>query len=261
MLLIVKLSFLQTTPLYISVDDVAEAAASINSDLSSIENWAKDWAVLFNALKTDAMLISRKHQPISHPPLVFQGHQLTDVQQHKHLGIVIKSDLKWSAHINQIVLKATKQLNIMKALQYRLDRETLETIYFSFIRPILEYGSAVWDGCAQTDSQLLENVQLTAARTVTGAMRTTPNVKLYEETGWETLAKRRERTKLIFMYKIVNNLTPDYLRHSIPNIPTADTPFNYNTRRRLDLPHFRARTDLFDKLFFLLSQDYGTIAS
>ena len=242
--------FADDTCLYISVDDVAEAAATINSDLSSVEGWAKDWAVSFNALKTDAMLISRKHHTVNHPPLVFQGHQLTDVQQHKHLGIVIKSDLKWTAHISQIIIKATKQLNIMKALQYSLDRETLETIYFSFIRPILEYGSAIWDGCAQSDTQLLENIQLTAARTVTGAMRTTPNVKLYEETCWETLADRRENTKLIFMYKIINNLTPDYLRNLIPNIPTADTPINYNTRRRFDLPHFRARTDLFDKSFF-----------
>ena len=52
------------------------------------------------------------------------------------------------------------------------------------------------------------------------------------------------------MYKIVNNLTPKYLQNLIPNIPTLETPVNYNTRRRLDLPHFRARTDVFDKSFF-----------
>ena len=138
----------------------------------------------------------------------------------------------------------------MKSLQYRLDRDTLETIYKSFIRPILEYGSVVWDGCAQADEHQLENIQLAAARIVTGAMRTTANVKLYEETGWETLSKRRERNKLIFMYKIVNNLSPNYFQNLIPNIPTPETPVNYNTRRRFDLPHFRARTDIFDKSFF-----------
>ena len=49
------------------------------------------------------------------------------------------------------------------------------------------------------------------------------------------------------MDKIVNNLTADYLQKFIPNIPT---PVNYNTRRGLDLPHFRARIDMFDKSFF-----------
>ena len=138
----------------------------------------------------------------------------------------------------------------MKSLQFILDRRTLEIIYISYIRPILEYASIVWDGCTQGDEYRLENVQLAAARVVSGAMKTTPIVKLYEETGWESLSKRRETSKLIQMYKIVHNLTPNYLRNIFPHIPTPDTAFNYDTRGRLDLPHFRARTDLFDKSFY-----------
>ena len=64
------------------------------------------------------------------------------------------------------------------------------------------------------------------------------------------MAKRREQSKLILMYKIVNNLTPNYLQNLIPNIPIPETPVNYNTRRHFDLPHFRARTEIFDKSFF-----------
>ena len=118
------------------------------------------------------------------------------------------------------------------------------------MRPILEYASIVWDGCTQGDENRLEGVQLTAARVVTGAMKTTPTVKLYEETGWEPLSKRREKSKLIQMYKIVHNLVPNYLQNIIPHLPTPDMTFNYYTRRRLDLPHFRARTDILDKSFF-----------
>lgn len=35
-------------------------------------------------------------------------------------------------------------------------------MYFSFIRPVLEYGDVVWDNITQT--QILENIQLEAAR-------------------------------------------------------------------------------------------------
>jgi hypothetical protein len=35
--------------------------------------------------------------------------------------------------------------------------------------------------------------------------------KLYEELGWEPLYKRREKHKLILMYKIINGHTPNYL--------------------------------------------------
>ena len=81
--------------------------------------------------------------------------------------------------------------------------------YVSFIRPILEYG-VVWDGCAQTDEKLLEDLQLAAARIVPGAMRTTSSAKLYEETA-------------------------------LPNIPIPKDNFRPNTRGRSDL---RKRSEL-----------------
>ena len=247
--------FADDTSLFLTIDDPVHAATVMNGDLASLDQWSNEWLVSFNALKTDTMLISLKRQPPDHPPLVFQGHQLANVPQHKHLGLVLKSDLKWNEHIKEIVSKASKQLNIMKNLQYRLDRETLEVIYTSFIRPLLEYGNVVWDNCAQTDEKLLEDLQLTAARIVSGAMRTTPNEKLYEETGWETLAKRRERSKLIIMYKIVHGLTPNYLHAILPNTPVQEVNTRYNTRRTLNtctsnLPTFESRTVLFEKSFF-----------
>ena len=73
--------------------------------------------------------------------------------------------------------------------------------------------------------------------------------KLYEETGWHTLAKRREKANLVFMYKIVNNRAPKYLRSPIPDAPAPDT-FTRDTRQQFNLPRFRSRTVLFDKSFF-----------
>ena len=61
----------------------------------SSETCANDRIVSFNARKTDTMLISRRRPPISQPPLVFQSHHLNNVH-HKHLGILLRSDLKWT---------------------------------------------------------------------------------------------------------------------------------------------------------------------
>jgi hypothetical protein len=41
-------------------------------------------------------------------------------------------------------------------------------VYITFIRPILEYGSEVWDNCGAVNSDRLEKVQTEAARIVTG---------------------------------------------------------------------------------------------
>jgi hypothetical protein len=44
----------------------------------------------------------------------------------------------------------------------------LETMYLTFIRPLLEYAGEVWSNCTLTDSERLEKIQLVAAHIVTG---------------------------------------------------------------------------------------------
>ena len=48
--------------------------------------------------------------------------------------------------------------------EYTLGRQSLIKIYFSFIRPVLEYSDLVWDNCTEREATLLENVQVSAAR-------------------------------------------------------------------------------------------------
>ena len=84
-------------------------------------------------------------------------------------------------------------------------------MYFSYIKPILEYGDVVWDNNVQLLINKIENVQLEAARIVTGGTKLTSIKKLYEETGWKKLSGRREHHKLFLFYKIVNIKTPEYL--------------------------------------------------
>ena len=47
----------------------------------------------------------------------------------------------WHTHISYIKEKAWNRINIMRKLKFQLDRKSLEIIYTSFIRPILEYGN------------------------------------------------------------------------------------------------------------------------
>ena len=57
----------------------------------------------------------------------------------------------------------------MHRLKVVLDRKSLEVIYISFIRPILEYGDTLWDNCTQYEKRELDRIQNEAARIVTGA--------------------------------------------------------------------------------------------
>ena len=101
--------------------------------------------------------------------------------------------------------------DVLKKLKYTLNRKSLETIYFSFIRPKLEYASHIWDNCSDRDSQELDKFQLDLVRTVTGARKGTSHELLYNKTNWSTLADRRNLNKLKYFIKIVNNGVPVYV--------------------------------------------------
>lgn len=101
-------------------------------------------------------------------------------------------------------------------------------MYITFIRPVLEYASVVWDGCNMFDMDRLEKVQLSAARIVTGLPILASTESLYTETGWEPLVSRRNKAKLITMFKIHTNQVPEYLSNIIP--PVTKNVSIYHTR-------------------------------
>jgi hypothetical protein len=112
---------------------------------------------------------------------------------------------------------------------------------------MLEYGSIVWNNCSNTDSERLENVQIQAARIVTGAPRGTSHEKLYNELGWAKLAKRREYTQLIMFYKMYYNQAPEYLNHLVP-LSVSNTT-SHNLRNSNNLIPCMARTENFKNSF------------
>ena len=81
--------------------------------------------------------IGRKINKPYHPPLFMSDVQIKEVASHKHLGIHLSSDCTWHTHIDYIKEKAWLRLNIMRRLKFILDRRSLETVYTSFIRPLL----------------------------------------------------------------------------------------------------------------------------
>ena len=78
----------------------------------------------------------------------------------------------------------------MRKLKFILDRQSLEFIYTSFIKPVLQYKDVVWDNCTQYKINALEKIQIEAARIATGASKLVSLDILYRETGWESLEKK-----------------------------------------------------------------------
>ena len=234
--------FADDTSLYVIVDNPTDATEKFNSDMEKIYQWASKWLVTFNPSKYESLLFSRKHNRPHHSPSYMNQQPINEVNLHKHLGITFSSDCKWHHHITEFRTKAGHRINIIRKLKLTLDRKSLETLYFSFIRPLLEYADVVWDNCTQYEVDELEKIQIEAARIVTGATKSVSIDSLYTETGWETLSSRRLNHKPLLFFKMKSGLCPTYLSSLVP--PSVGNNFVYSLRNANDLQTLQTNTQL-----------------
>ena len=137
---------------------------------------------------------------------------------------------------------------MLRRIQYNIPRQCLETLYKSFIRPILEYGDIIFDGSPKIYLDELEHIQRECAIICTGAYRHTSHERLLQELGWEPLSARRTNHRLTVMYKIRNGLTPDYLIQLCPD--QIQNLITYNLRNRENLAQLVGRTNTYLNSFF-----------
>ena len=130
-----------------------------------------------------------------------------------------------------------------------LPRKALLTIYKSIIRPHLDYGDILYDKPNNENFQdKIEKVQYRACLAITGAIQGTSKEKNYDKLGLHSLTKRRWCSKLIFFYKIVNGLLPNYL-YSYLHFSSEEI-YPLRSAASSKLRPFSSRTKSFKNTFF-----------
>ena len=97
---------------FYSAAHIADIAGIINHDLQLLTNWAKQWLVKFNLLKTEAVLFTLKKLDFL-PQLVFDNIPISFVDSHKHLGVTLSSNGQWHSRVENIANSASKILALL----------------------------------------------------------------------------------------------------------------------------------------------------
>ena len=157
--------------------------------------------------------------------------------------------------VEKLMGKCWGNRNIEVSFKISSSRKTLNMLYKLYVRPHLDYGDVIYQlSCKEVSSnsrgnilmQKLESVQYSAALAVTGTWKGTSREKLYQDLGWESLYLRRWSRRLFMIYKIINNLMPDYLRDPIPQLIRS----YYAFRNQPVVGQIRARNKKYKSSFF-----------
>ena len=136
--------------------------------------------------------------------------------------------MTWKEHINNTTKKANKTLAFLRRNLVDCPKSVKNNCYKTLIRPILEYGCAVWDPHRAVDIANLEGIHNGAARFATGnyALEHGSAKTNMKDLGWVPLEERRAQIKLKTLFRARIGLINIPLQQL--NIPES---FKYTTRQ------------------------------
>ena len=167
------------------------------------------------------------------PSYNIAGVYLEVVSDHKDLGIIMSSCLKFDGHIVNLLKKA--KLISSRIFRSFINRnpQFLIKMFIVFVRPVLEYNSVVWSPYLIKNIDLLESVQRQYTKRIPGLQQMTYAQRL-SSLDLDSLERRRLIFDLIFVYKVVHKMLDisfDDLFCYAPGLGLRGHPFKLAVRR------------------------------
>lgn len=223
-----------------------EDGNALQNDLNRLLDWAKTWGMEFNLSKCKVMRITRKKVPFERD--YYLGNwKLNRVIIEKDLGILISHNLNWNEHIDFIVSKSHRMLNLLyRTCKDISDTQVKKQLYLTWVRSRLEYACPVWSPYTKRNIRALEQVQRKATRFIVGKDLNYNERLLKLELL--PLIHRREILDLIFFYKCFKGICELDISQYVS--------FRINTRNlrsidNLTLSVHFSRTEAFKNSYFI----------
>jgi hypothetical protein len=214
--------FADDTKLFTQSDN-APARETLQQDLNSLQEWSKDWQLIFHPQKC---CVLRLGQCDEEPRYFMEGkdsngdkctHALSVTTSERDLGVIVDSKLTFKDHVAQATAKANRTLGVIRRSFDYLNEATFVQLYKSLVRPILEYGHSVWQPHQKGLQSDVEDVQRRATKLI-ASLKNKPYPERLAALELPSLEHRRMRGDMIDLYKYMHGIyktsRPQFERHS-----------------------------------------------
>eukprot|EP00057_Strongylocentrotus_purpuratus_P023620 XP_011678094.1 PREDICTED: RNA-directed DNA polymerase from mobile element jockey-like [Strongylocentrotus purpuratus] len=201
---------------------------NLDTTLSCFEQWCEESNMRLNPTKCQVMQISFARRQLPPPEIKLLDQIIPESQHVKLLGVIVRNDLRWTDHVNNVTSRAAKKLYILRMLKrFAMPTTDLLTVFTSYIRPILEYCFVVWHfSLTLHQENQLERVQKRALRTILAG-----GYESYQRAlsacDLLSLKERREDLCRVFANKLFKNF-----RHWLPESQSSNRQLRHSNRLR-----------------------------
>ncbi len=204
---------------------------SFSSLYSSICSWCDNSQLSINVDKCCIIHLGKTNEKFFY---CLNGVKLPSPDLIKDLGVFIDSSLTYSKHIAIICAKARSRCALFLKTFISRDPFTMKLFFTSYVRPLLEFSSPVWNPISKSDINTLESVQ----RYYTNRIPTCtylPYKRRLEILSLDSLQKRRLVADLVCLFSIISGSSNTFL---YPYIIFDNPSVTRSHNLRLSIPLF-----------------------
>jgi hypothetical protein len=144
---------------------------NINDYLNKLEAWMNVWRLALAPHKCSYTMFTRyKRETGKELNLYLYGEKIPKDQSPKFLGLRFDSYLNFKNQMAYINQRTNERINILKILSYKrqwkLNENTLLTIYKSLVRSVLDYSCFIFSSLNETFKKKLQSIQNNALRII-----------------------------------------------------------------------------------------------
>ena len=195
--------FADDTNMFLTGKNLNNTISTMNEEMVKVVEWLNINRLSLNTNKTHYIIFSSRKRADSSEKIFINGNVIEKVDSTRFLGVIL--DLTWNDHICHIKNKFSKGIGILAKARRMFKKQTLITLYNSFIYPYITYCIEVWGGASCTLISSLYKLQKRAVRIIKSAPFREP---IFLELKLLPITKVYLFSIIMFMFKFEEQMVP-----------------------------------------------------
>ena len=150
-----------------SVYNIGDNSSDLQQSIDNLVNWSKLWQLEINLNKCHVLPIRAKSNSNTFSRYTLNGSPLSNLTLTSDLGVFVDSKLTFKEHICTVITKAQQRVGVFFRGFASRTLDIVRKTFTTYIRPMLEYNSNVWNPSHKYLIDQLENVQRRFTKRVT----------------------------------------------------------------------------------------------
>ena len=203
------------TQLYLSfnIDEADDAFSKMEQCIQEVRTWMAYNFLRLNDDKTEVLVIGSKSMLEKLPvKLLSVGNDNIKISKSaRNIGAFFDSSLSMSNQVNHICKNAWHHLRYLGQIRQYLDTNSAKTLMHSYVSSRLDTFNSLLYGIPKHELDKIQRVQNAAARVVSLTRKHEHITPVLMSLHWLPIAQRMDYKILMFTYKALHGLAPQYL--------------------------------------------------